>query len=156
MSAAIILLLLIPHALAAVVWVGGMFFAYMALRPAALFLEPPFRLELWVKTFSKFFPWVWMSVIILLVTGFGLVHGTTNLAPYVLIMMALGIAMIAIFVFIYYQPFKSLKTAVEEKNYPVGAQQLGRIRHLIAVNLIFGLIVVSIAIGGRYLTVLFA
>ena len=30
------------HLLAAVIWVGGMFFAYMALRPvAASLLEPP-------------------------------------------------------------------------------------------------------------------
>ena len=36
------------HLLAAVIWVGGMFFAYMALRPAAAsLLEPPLRLPLW-------------------------------------------------------------------------------------------------------------
>lgn len=35
------------HVLAASVWVGGMFFAYMALRPvAATQLQPPARLGL--------------------------------------------------------------------------------------------------------------
>ena len=35
------------HLVAAVIWVGGMFFAYMALRPAAAtVLEPPARLQL--------------------------------------------------------------------------------------------------------------
>jgi len=39
------------HILGAVIWVGGMFFAYMALRPAIVeTLEPPFRLKLWVNT----------------------------------------------------------------------------------------------------------
>jgi len=33
------------HALAAVIWVGGMFFAYMVLRPSAGPLEAPLRLK---------------------------------------------------------------------------------------------------------------
>ena len=49
---------LVLHILSAVVWVGGMFFAYMFLRPvAAMRLEPPMRLTLWVGVFQKFFPW---------------------------------------------------------------------------------------------------
>lgn len=35
------------HVLSVVIWVGGMFFAYMVLRPvAAAQLEPPVRLTL--------------------------------------------------------------------------------------------------------------
>ena len=61
------------HVLSAVIWVGGMFFAYMALRPvAAQQLEPPQRLSLWVGVFSKFFPFVWLSVLFLLTTGYNL------------------------------------------------------------------------------------
>src|SRR5690606_5692971 len=62
--------LLFPlHLLAAVVWVGGMFFAYMALRPAAAtVLPPPQRLPLWTQTFRRFFPWVWITVVLLPVT----------------------------------------------------------------------------------------
>ncbi|KAG1694742.1 Bifunctional purine biosynthesis protein PurH [Nymphon striatum] len=45
------------HVLAVVIWVGGMFFAHQALRPAAVStLEPPLRLQLWVATFKRFFP----------------------------------------------------------------------------------------------------
>ena len=47
------------HVLAITVWVGGMFFAYMVLRPiAASQLQPPQRLPLWQGVFSRFFPWV--------------------------------------------------------------------------------------------------
>ncbi|HCH57240.1 MAG TPA: hypothetical protein DEV64_09140, partial [Rhodospirillaceae bacterium] len=53
------------HLLAALVWVGGMFFAIMVLRLAAGELEPPVRVPLWGRVFSKFFPWVWMAVIVL-------------------------------------------------------------------------------------------
>ena len=42
------------HVLFVVIWVGGMFFAYMALRPAAVnTLEPPLRLTLWKSVFRK-------------------------------------------------------------------------------------------------------
>ena len=62
------------HLLAAVVWVGGMFFAYMALRPvAATLLEPPQRLPLWTQTFMRFFPWVWLAILLLTATGYTIV-----------------------------------------------------------------------------------
>ena len=61
------------HILGAVVWVGGMFFAYMVLRPAAGALEPPRRLALWRGVFERFFPWVWASMLALLLSGYGMV-----------------------------------------------------------------------------------
>ena len=46
-------LLLTLHLLAAVIWVGGMFFAYACLRPvAASLFEPPQRLTLWRSVFA--------------------------------------------------------------------------------------------------------
>ena len=46
--------LLMLHLSSAIVWVGGMFFAYVCLRPAAIeLLEPPARLRLWRGVFSR-------------------------------------------------------------------------------------------------------
>lgn len=43
------------HVLAALIWVGGMFFAWMILRPAAVAaLEGPARLKLWANVFNVF------------------------------------------------------------------------------------------------------
>ena len=54
------------HILGVVIWVGGMFFAYVALRPAAVqTLSPAQRLPLWAATFDRFFPWVWLCVLAL-------------------------------------------------------------------------------------------
>ena len=54
------------HVLAAVVWVGGMFFAYVVLRPAVGDIEPASeRLKLWARVFPRFFAWVWAVVIVL-------------------------------------------------------------------------------------------
>src|SRR4029078_12758895 len=63
-------MLIALHALAAVIWVGGMFFAYMVLRPASGPLDPASRLALWHRVFSRFFPWVWASIAVLLVSGY--------------------------------------------------------------------------------------
>jgi uncharacterized membrane protein len=68
-----ITLALLLHSLAAVIWVGGMFFAYMALRPAASALEPPVRLPLMRSALGRFFPWVLASIVTLLVTGYGMI-----------------------------------------------------------------------------------
>ena len=56
--------------LGATVWVGGMFAAYMCLRPAAGPLEPPVRLKLWSAFFQKFLPWVWVAILLLLASGY--------------------------------------------------------------------------------------
>jgi uncharacterized membrane protein len=58
------------HLLGAVVWVGGMFAIYVCLRPALGTLEPPQRLRLMRITFQKFFPWVWLAILLLLASGY--------------------------------------------------------------------------------------
>jgi uncharacterized membrane protein len=69
----LIVLLLAIHLLAAVFWVGGMAFAYWVLRPAAGALEPPARLPLWRRVFASFLPWVAVSIVALLASGFAMV-----------------------------------------------------------------------------------
>jgi|TARA_B110000238_G_scaffold198667_1_gene243878 uncharacterized membrane protein len=140
------------HTLAAVVWVGGMFFAYMALRPvAAKLLEPAVRLSLWSRTLSKFFVWVWLAVIIIPVTGYWMIfsafNGFAGVAWYVHIMQALGIVMILIFLHVFFAPFMRLRRAVKEENYQEGGKSLVQIRKLIGLNLLIGLITVITAIG---------
>ena len=143
------------HALAAVIWVGGMFFAYMALRPvAASLLEPPLRLPLWSQTFARFFPWVWAAVLLLPLTGYWMIlgpfNGFANAPVYVHVMHALGITMIMIFLHVYFAPYRRLTRAVEARDYAAGGRQLGQIRRLIGINLVLGLVTVVTAVAGRY------
>jgi uncharacterized membrane protein len=59
------------HILSAITWVGGMFFAYVVLRPVATRqLEPSACLTLWAACFDRFFVWVWLAVVILPLSGF--------------------------------------------------------------------------------------
>jgi uncharacterized membrane protein len=143
------------HILAAVVWVGGMFFAYLALRPAAARLEPPQRLPLWVDTFARFFPWVWAAVILLPATGYWLIlfvfEGFANAGAHVHVMQATGWIMIAVFLHLYFAPFRRLKKATAAADWPAAGKQLAQIRRLVAFNLALGLVTVAVATGGRYL-----
>lgn len=142
--------LLALHVLAVVIWVGGMFFAYNALRPAAVAtLEPPLRLTLWVATFRKFFPWVWLSVITLLVSGMGMLIALGTAPTHIVIMAALGILMMLIFVYVYFAPYGRLKHAVANESWPDGGKALGQIRTLVGLNTILGLITIIVATAGR-------
>ena len=143
------------HLLAAVIWVGGMFFAYMALRPAAAqVLEPPQRLQLWVHVFKLFFIWVWLSIITVLATGywmlFGVFGGFANAGMHIHLMHGAGIVMVLIYLHVFFAPYRRLRHAVIVQDYPEGGKQLAQIRKLIALNLSIGLIVVVVASGGRY------
>jgi len=143
------------HVLAAVIWVGGMFFAYMALRPAAAtLLDPPLRLPLWSKTFARFFPWVWAAVILLPATGYWMIvyvfDGFANLKPYIDIMQVTGITMILIYLHVFFVPYRRLNAAIAAGDFPAGGKQLAVIRRLIGINLILGLITVIVAVGGAY------
>ncbi len=141
MSFAIALML---HLVAAVVWVGGMFFAYVCLRPAAAeSLEPPLRLKLWLNTFSRFFPWVWAAVILLSLTGIWLIvemGGFASAGIHVHIMLALGVVMILIFLHIFFVPYPRLRRALSDNDIANGAKQLGRIRTFVGTNLALGII----------------
>jgi uncharacterized membrane protein len=143
------------HILCAVIWVGGMFFAYVALRPvAASLLEPPLRLPLWSQTFGRFFPWVWVAVVVLPATGYWTIvsvfEGFRNAGAHVHVMQATGWVMILIFLHAYFSPFRRLRKAVVAKDWPSAGKHLGQIRILIGVNLILGLATIVVATGGRY------
>ena len=144
------------HLLSVVVWVGGMFFAYMALRPvAAAQLQPPQRLTLWAGVFRKFFPWVFAAIAIILASGYWMVlvfyGGFDTVGMHVHLMIWIGYVMMLIFLHVFFAPFRRLQRAVTAEDWPAGGRALTQIRVLIAVNLAIGLIVVAIASGGRYL-----
>ena len=138
------------HLLAALIWVGGMFFAWLILRPAMVAaLDGPSRLKLWVEVFQRFFIWVWVAVAVLAVSGVGMMHmrfsGFETAPRYVQVMIGGGIAMFAIFLRVQALLLPELRKAVEAQDWPAGAAVLGRIRRLVGVNLLLGVAVVLVA-----------
>ena len=142
------------HIFAAIVWVGGMFFAYIILRPSLSDAEPPQRLALWGGVFQRFFPWVWLSVIALPLTGYGLIFthfgGFGGAGVHIHIMHLTGLLMIGLFAFLYYRPFQRFKQAVGEQAWPVAAGHLNTIRIIVGINLILGLLTSVIGASGRF------
>ncbi|MBN8762335.1 MAG: hypothetical protein BGP20_09815 [Thiobacillus sp. 63-78] len=147
-------LMLFLHVSSVVIWVGGMFFAYLALRPvAASVLEPPQRLTLWSGVFGKFFPWVWGSVVLILLSGLDMLMrlGGAAAPHYALTMLVLGVAMMLIYAHVFFAPYKKLKQAVGRQDWKAGGAALAQIRRLIGINLTLGLVTIAVVFVGRAL-----
>lgn len=141
-------LLLTLHLLAAIVWVGGMFFAHMAMRPVlAAQLEPPQRLPALHAILGRFFPWVWLSVVLLLVTGYWLFFGVfgAKTSGYVHLMQLLGLIMMGLFSYIWFVPYRRMGQALQQQELPAAGAAMNRIRQVIAINLVLGLVVSAVA-----------
>jgi len=142
------------HGLLATVWIGGMFFAYVVLRPTVATLEPHRRLSLFAGVFKRFFPWVWMAVLVLPTTGYWLIFnafgGFASSPVYVHIMHLLGLVMILLFVYLYFVPYRKLKSEVISEAWADAGVALNRVRRILLLNLILGLLLLAIVYAGRY------
>ena len=91
-----------------------------ARRPARW--RPPQRLQLWRNFFAKFFPWVWVSVLLLLASGFWMLlttFGGFSGAPlYIHLMHGHRLLMVALFVWLFHGPWLKFKRAVDAKDWP--------------------------------------
>lgn len=140
------------HLLSALIWVGGMFFAYVVLRPAAVeILEPPQRLRLWDAVFGRFFKWVWGAIGTLLASGFYMIYlygGMERVGNHVHAMLALGIAMIAIYGHVFFALYRPLHRHVENQRWKEAGEILGKIRKMVGINLTLGIATVCTALLG--------
>ena len=146
--------LLALHVLAAVIWVGGMFFAYMVLRHSAGPLESASRLALWQRVFGRFFPWVWASIAVLLISGYSILFlrfgGFQAAPPHIHVMQATGILMMLLFLHLYFAPWRRFSRAVETGVLQDAAASLNQIRRIVATNLVLGLVTVAAGASGRF------
>jgi uncharacterized membrane protein len=133
------------HALMAVLWVGGMFFAYVILRPSLAAIEPNPRMLVHTQVFRRFFLVVWHAMPLMVITGFAMIYlmgGMANLPWQVHAMLGLGLVMSAVFLALFFGPYRQFRRTTDRTRMAKG---LDSIRKLIAVNLILGLITVVIA-----------
>jgi uncharacterized membrane protein len=135
------------HVLCAVIWVGGMFFAYVVLRPSLAILEPMQRIALHTQIFRRFFLVIWHVMPLILLSGFAVLYGfyggPANVPWNIHVMMALGLIMSGVFLFIVFGPYARFRRTTERATL---AAMIDRIRKLILVNLVLGLIVVVVAL----------
>jgi len=143
------------HLLSAIIWVGGMFYAYMILRPvAASMLEPPLRLKLWSEIFKKFFAWVWAIIIVIPTTGYYMIFanwdGFANLTIDIHIMHGIGILMILLYLHLFFAPYRRMNQALADNDIQEAAIRLAQIRVIVMINMLLGLTVATVASAGRY------
>ena len=141
------------HLLGVIIWVGGMFFAHVVLRGVlGRMLEPQQRLPVLLKVFDGFFPWVWLSVIVILASGYWMlfVFYETETAFWLSFMSIVGTLMAAIFIFIYALPYHQLDSALKTHDMSKAVAAMTRIRQLILTNLMLGLLVTVVAVFGKY------
>lgn len=140
---------LIIHALGSTVWVGGMFFALICLRPiAAGLLEAPQRAQLWAGVLNRFIAYVGLSIVAILASGIYLVAwlgGLHAVGPGIHGMIGVGVLMMLIAAHLYFAPLRRLCRAVEAGDWPAAGRALQQIRIIVTVNLALG--VIAIALG---------
>ena len=133
------------HLLCAVVWVGGMFFAYVVLRPSMAAIEAPQRMLLHTRVFKKFFLVIWHAMPVILISGGAMIALQWDMAtaPWqIQAMMGLGLVMAAVFLAIFFGPYRQFRRTIDRNRM---ASSLDSIRKLIGVNLVLGLATVIVA-----------
>lgn len=140
------------HLLATVVWVGGMFFAHVVLRPALQSLPPPQRLPLLVTALVTFLRWAGGAVVTILASGFLMLFGSGGFASWgahVHLMTAIGLVMTVVYGFIVSVPFPRARSAVAGEQWEAAAAALAQVRRLVGVNLVLGLVTITVAVLGH-------
>ena len=146
-------LLLFLHLISVTVWVGGMFFAYVCLRPVvAAQLAAPQRLTLWAAVFARFFPWVWLAVLLIPGSGLAVIYhvGWGSAPPHWHAMLTLGFVMMLIFAHIYFSPYPRLCQGVAAADWQKAGAALNQIRKMVGINLALGLLTIGAATLGAY------
>ncbi len=147
-------LLYVLHLLGAALWVGGMAFGVLALRPSLAALEPPQRLALLGGVHRRFFLIVWHAMPIVLLTGwsllFGWYGGFRGAGWHVHLMHLLGIVMGAVFLAIAFGPWRAMRAALAREDRPAAAAAAERVAQLVTLNLVLGIATVAVAAWGRF------
>lgn len=141
------------HVLFAVVWVGGMAFAILALRPALAVLEPPQRVALMGRVHKRFFLIIWHAMPIVILSGywllFGHFGGFRGAGWHVHLMHLTGLVMALVYLAIFFGPWKRMRLALAASDVKAAAAANDGIRRMVSANLLIGLFTIAIAAWGR-------
>jgi len=144
------------HVLSIIVWIGGMVFVHFFLRPAVAQLEPPARLRLMHDVLGRFFRAVLAASLLTLASGVWMLGrvarqvvqsgGSFEMPLGWTIMAVLGVAMVAIFMYIRFVLYKRLGRAVEASEWAARGAALARIRTGVSINLGLGVLVLLVTL----------
>ena len=147
-------ILLFLHLLAVVAWIGGMFFAHVCLRPAAVAtLQPAQRLPLMAATLGRFFVAVAWSLVLLWGSGIAMfaqlaVAGGKPPLSWNL-MAAIAVVMTIVFAALWLRGHPRMQAALEAGDLSGAGAALDGIRGKVMLNLVLGVATIAVATVGR-------
>lgn len=136
------------HVTAVVVWVGGMTFAHVCLRPALADLSPQLRMPVSEGVFGRFFNLTALAIVLILLSGGFLMQRFGGIeAPWPIFGMALtGVLMMLVYAYIRFAVYPRLRRAVQAQKWPEGAKALASIRRMVLFNLVLGYLTIAMAV----------
>jgi uncharacterized membrane protein len=145
---------LLLHLLGVVLWVGGMGFGLMVLRPSLGALDQHARLPLMGTVHGKFFRMVWVLMPLVVLSGymllFGVYGGFGGVRWPIHVMHLLGLVMAGIFVTIWFGPYTALMRALGRGDTAAAAACNERIRRLVGINFSLGALATLMGAMARY------
>lgn len=129
------------HVLGAVVWVGGLFFLMLIMRPAIADLDPAQRVDVYRAAFHRFLRMLWVVIPGVLLTGYimlfgeygGFIDGKWNLH----LMHMLGLGMSVLFLTTWFGPYQPFRKGQ--------GRAIDLIRPLLLTSLFLGLATIVVA-----------
>lgn len=97
------------------------------------------------QVMRRFFASVWLSIVILLLTGLVmlLTVGMKNAPVGWHLMLGIGLLMSALFGHLYFGPYRRLQQAVSAANWPEAGRRVGQIATLSLLNLALGVVAIA-------------
>ncbi len=134
------------HLAAGMVWLGGMAFMLLALRPSLPVVESPAqRLTLLAAVLHRFFLLVWVAIALLLASGFYILgHAGAQAAPAGWHAMAgIGTLMCLIFGHLYFALYRPMRRAIDAADWPGAGRRAQMIARLVMANFVLGWLAVA-------------
>jgi len=138
------------HMLGVIVWMGGSVFLYLCFQWVTRQLPPAVGLTLWAAVLARFFPLVWASIAIILLSGFWIFfeRGYQTAPMAWRAMVTTGFIMIIVYALQWFGPWSRLYAAVRREDWASAAVQLNVVLRWIGFNLGLGMVTVAVATIG--------
>ena len=144
-----ILVPIVVHAIAAVTWIGGIFFAYTALKPAEPVYTPEAKSKLWLKVYAVFVRWVGCSIAVMWLSCMAVVGMTEdpigNMTKHSIGLLSLGSILTVTTLAVILGPWQRLNRQVEDRDFSAADQTVLRLRRYLMVNFILGIAMMAFA-----------
>lgn len=119
------------------------------------------RLSLWHHVFGRFFPFVWASVVLLFVSGYGMIFiygygmifiylgGIVNTGMHIHVMQGIGIIMMLLFMHLFFGRLAPFPPIGREEGTFRSQHGAGANSPYVATNLVLGFFTIIVGAGGR-------